>query len=456
MKKLLFFLSFSTAISQPLFELWKTYPVENGPYSVFAADLDSDGDPDLVVGYYFWDDFNPDTVISVLMNNGNGTFAPRVNYQTGKIPIDVSGSDLDGDGDIDLVVVNQGIFDSPDSTVSVLMNNGDGTFARKVDYVAGRRPTSVVASDFDKDGDEDLAISSFDNGTIAVLKNRGDGSFEPKVDYPVGHVLSLAVADLDGDGNPDLVAANQGSLYVPCSGGSAAVLKNSGNGTFGTKVDYPSAYPVSVSAADLDGDGAPDLITTNSGFYCFQGSTVSVFKNYGNGTFAAKVDYAPQQDPSSVFAADFDGDGDVDLAVANYGICFLDHCLTGDFVSVFLNNGDGTFALEANYPTGNDPAAITGGDFDGDGDVDLAVVNYHSKQVQILLNNAAPFYSKGDIDGDGAITSLDVILLINCVFAGSGDCKYHGSSDVNCDGHLSPIDMVLELRALFLNIPFPC
>lgn len=447
----LFFVSFSAASAQQLFENWANYSVEYGPVSIFASDLDSDGDQDLAIGYWGISD---DSVISILKNNGDATFAPRVNYRVGKTPRSISGADFDGDGDVDLAITIEGEFEAPDSTISILINNGDGTFAPKMDYIAGLRPMVVFASDLDKDSDADLAVGNWENGTISVLKNRGDGIFGSKTDYPAGSTISVIAADLDNDTYPDLVVANQS----PCPNGPIAILKNNGDGTFATKQDYPSGYPLFVAASDLDGDGALDLIATNFGYSCSEGSATSILKNNGDGTFTTKTDYRPQDDPASVIAADLDGDRDNDLAVANWGFCdyWREYCVTGDFLTVFLNNGDGIFTLEDNYPTGLDPFSVVGEDFDGDGDIDLAITNSSDNKIQILRNNAAPFYAKGDIDGDGTVTLLDVVILLNCIFGGTNDCKLHGSSDVNCDGHLSPADLVLELRMFFLDIPFPC
>ncbi len=379
------------------------------PSSVFIADLDRDGDNDLAVAN------RASNNVSVLLNNGDGTFADKVDYGTGDDPRSVFSVDLDGDRGNDLAVANAGTEEKPGNTLSVLLNNGDGTFAPKVDNGVGGNPSSVFSADLDGDGDNDLAVanSGFSLGhtvsmllnispgdTVSVLLNNGDGTFAPKMDYGTGDSpSSVFSADLDGDGDNDLAVANWHSFP-----NSVSVLLNNGDGTFAAKVGYSvEVNPSSVFSVDLDGDRDNDLAVAN-----WNRDNVSVLLNNGDGTFAPKVDYdvgsdpasvllnnragtfAPKVDysvevnPSSVFSVDLDGDRDNDLAVANGGSFHW----PGNTVSVFLNNGDGTFATNVDYTVGSDPQTVFSVDLDGgDGDNDLAVVNLGSDNVSVLLNN---------------------------------------------------------------------
>ncbi|OGC76184.1 MAG: hypothetical protein A2Z27_05825 [candidate division Zixibacteria bacterium RBG_16_50_21] len=159
---------------------------------------------------------------------------------------------------------------------------------------------------------------------------------------------------------------------------TVSVFKNNGNGTFAAKVDYGTGVaPASVFASDLDGDTDIDLEVANA-----NSNTVSVLKNNGSGTFAAKVDYATGTNPYSVFASDLDGDTDKDLAVANK---------FSNTVSVLKNNGNGTFAAKVDYATGTGPISVFTSDLDGDTDNDLAVANYNSNTVSVLMNLTPPF-----------------------------------------------------------------
>src|SRR3990172_9493422 len=250
---------------------------------------------------------------------------------------------MDADGDLDLATANNWT-----STVSVLLNSGDGTYVAPVSYPLYGRPHSVVAADFDADGDSDLAVTNFWSNTqvVSVLKNNGDGTYTSVVNYAVGsQPVSVFAADLDGDGDQDLAVANSGGGFF----GSVGVLTNNGNGTFAPVVNYPlSGSPESVCAADLDGDGDRDLAVAN-----YDNGTVSVLKNNGDGTFAAGVSYSARRGAFHVTAADLDGDADQDLAVANR----FD-------ISVLKNNGDGTFAAAVTFLVGDDPRSVFAADLD--------------------------------------------------------------------------------------------
>ncbi len=170
---------------------------------------------------------NPDGLAGTLENGFTfvpALFGPKTDYATGDSPGSVFSADLDGDGDNDLAVANSSGFLG---TVSVLLNNGDGTFAPQVDYDAGISATSVFSADLDGDGDNDLAVANtVFNGTVSVLLNNGDGTFAPKVDHGAGsRPRSVFSVDLDEDGDNDLVVANRNGM---------SVLLNKGDGTICT------------------------------------------------------------------------------------------------------------------------------------------------------------------------------------------------------------------------------
>ncbi len=272
-----------------------------------VGDVDGDGKLDLVVANSGSTAFPsaPDT-LSVLVNSGTGTFAPKVDYPTGSNPVSVAVGDVNGDGKSDLVVAN---FNG--STVSVLLNSGTGTFAPKVDYPAGDYPRSVAVGDVNGDGKPDLVVANSGvlGSTVSVLVNSGTGTFAPKVDYPTGAGPYSGGVGRRGRGRQ---ARPRGGQPQRHGGGTVSVLVNSGTGTFAPKVDYPTGInPSSVALGDVDGDGKTDIVVANA-----VSGTVSVLVNSGTGTFAPKVDYPPGGSPVSVAVGDVNGDGKLDLVVA--------------------------------------------------------------------------------------------------------------------------------------------
>jgi hypothetical protein len=392
------------------------YGTSVDPRSVFCADLDGDGDLDLAVATL-------DHYVSILKNNGDGTFQTAVDYVAGDWPTSVFCADLDRDGDLDLAVAN-----NHSDNVSILKNNGDGTFQTAVNYSAGGGPMSVFCADLDGDNDLDLAVANYDSDNVSILKNNGDGTFQNPVNYGVGDApRSVYCADLDGDGSLDLAVANMNSSNV-------SILKNNGDGTFQSAVNYGAGAGY-VFCADLDGDGDMDLAAAF-------GDSVSILKNNGDGTFQPAVHYGAGVVPVSVFCADLDGDGDVDLAAAN---------ALSDNVSILKNNGDGTFQSAVNYGVGDEPKSVFCADLDGDGDLDLAVANQSSYNVSILLN-----IRRGDCTGDKVIDVGDVVYLINYLFKSGTVPKPLAVGDVNCDGVADVGDVVYLINYLFKNGPAPC
>jgi FG-GAP-like repeat/Regulator of chromosome condensation (RCC1) repeat len=355
------------------------------PAFVVAADVNGDGIPDLVVANY------GDDTVSVLINQGNGTFAASVDYAAGAQPSSVAVADLNGDGKLDLAVTNQGSFASATGSVSVLINQGNGTFAAAVDYPAGGISNSVAVADLNGDGKPDLVVANYGDSTISLLFNQGNGTFAAALTYDVpgnpanasSNPASVVAVDLNGDGLPDIALANE-------SAGQVDVLINQGDGTvaplgsYGLELSYWTTYAAAggdaIAAADLNGDGKPDLVVSGT-----TDNDVSVLINQGNGTFAAAVTYPAGTYPYSVVVADMNGDGKPDLVVANY------RGTTG--VSVLLNQGGGTFGAPVTYPAGSYPAWAAVADLNGDGLPDIAAADfglYDGDTVTVLLDTCQP------------------------------------------------------------------
>lgn len=351
-----------------------SYPTGGQTESVALSDLDGDGDLDMAAANRSTDD------LSVLMNNGDGSFAPEVRYAgVGNGPHWVGAGDLDGDGDADLAVAR---VNSPYG-LRVMLNNGAGTFALAGIYATSGQPLTGAIGDFDADGDLDVIVGNNTGDTISVLRNNGDATFAPHLQYPVGDgLVGLGAGDLDGDGDLDVAVANRHDDDV-------SVLLNNGNGTFAPQVRYPAGdTPRGVAIADLDGDGDADLATSNGD------SDVSVLMNNGNGTFAPQVRYPVNGISRPVAAVDLDADGDLDLVTGSGAT---------QTVSLLINDGDGTFAPYVTFGAVDSVTSLAVGDLDGDGDPDLAASSFFGS-VQVLLNDSSnqppTLVASYDFEGD--------------------------------------------------------
>ncbi len=228
--------------------------------------------------------------ISVLLNNGDGTFAAPTTYNAGYNPMSVFVSDINGDGNVDLVVANY-----TSNNVSKLMNNGDGTFADLVTYATGTQPASVFASDLDDDGELDLAVANSFSNNISILGNNGDGTFSNQVIYAVcGGPISIFASDFDGDGDLDLVTANPNSdsisvLFNENSGCQYTIGDINGNGTTnGIDVSYGINYFKGGAAPPIICDMCPEpqpfyAAGDVNGNCAFNGIDLSYFVNYLKG-----------------------------------------------------------------------------------------------------------------------------------------------------------------------------
>ena len=289
---------------------------------------------------------------------------------------------------LDLAVANT-FANTGDDTVSILLGNGDGTFGTKTDFGAGNNPKPVTVGLFNGDSNLDLAVANLLDANVSIMLGNGDGTFGTKTDFKTGDVpVHVAVGHFNGDSNLDLAVANENDEF-PVVESNVSILLGNGDGTFGTKTDFGvGKRPGSVAVGHFNGDSNLDLAVANS-----NDNDVSILLGNGDGTFGTKTDFGVGNFPIFVAVGLFDADSDLDLAVS----------LLNDGVSILLGNGDGTFGGANNFGGGFGAAEIAIGDFNGDSNLDLAVAIRDEDHVSILLGNGdGTFGTKTDFGaGDG-------------------------------------------------------
>jgi len=456
------------------------YPTGTWPSALLTADFRGNGKADLAVVNNYDGDGTPGTV-SILLGNGDGTFQTHVDYPVGNYPVGIEAADFNGDGKLDLAVVNDN-----DNTVSILFGNGDGTFKSQTLVSVGTEPTSLGSGDFNGDGKVDLITSNVSAGTVTVLLSKGDGTFT-RVDSPTGihapDFSALAVGDFNHDRKLDVVVSGNAQLLILLGNGDGSfqaataipgstpdninvvlaadfnhdgkldlveegivgtifVLLGNGDGTFRQPVFSQGGAAASLVSADVNGDGALDLLATDQVL-----STIDIMLGNGNGTFSqmrniplARTSYSPD----AAVAADFNGDGKLDLAVAETN---FPHGL----ISVQLGRGNGTFEKPVTSPligsAINNGDLMLAADFNGDGRTDLVILDDYGAGFEVLLGKGNGTFQKpvdtvlnygvvsltvGDFNGDGkadvAITSTGNSGPVMNIFLSNGDGTFHSGA----------------------------
>jgi len=348
----------------------------------------------------------------------------------------VAAGDLNGDGKLDLAVIDECTdpksceFGFP-GVVDILLGDGKGNFSGAPAPEAGNEPDALAAGDFNRDGKLDLAIANGGDGTVTILLGDGTGHFTygsaPGVGYGPG---AVAVGDFNGDGKLDLAVTSCGGDPYCGSTGVVAILSGDGAGNFTLASSPPTGYyPQSVAVGDFNGDGKLDLAVASCGSDRFCGSpgAVSILLGDGTGNFTLASSPATGVDPWSVAVGDFNGDGNLDLAIANY------HSNT---VSILLGDGTGNFTLASSPATGDEPYSVAVGDFNGDSILDLVVDDvYNSNTVSVLL---------GDGTGDFTVAASPPIGGVPVAVA-VGDFNSDGKLDVAAvNGSLPAVSVLLQ------------
>jgi VCBS repeat-containing protein len=343
------------------------------PNSVAVRDFNGDTYPDLAVANQFSGD------VSVLLGSASGTFSGPNNINVGGFPSSVAVGDFNGDTRPDLAIA-----DTFSGTISVLFGNGAGGFSLQTNppYPAGTSPASIAVGNFDSDTDPypDLAVTDQANRRLLVLRGRSDGTFSAATTVATiaapgsfASDLSVVVANLNSDADPDLVVAE--SVTIGGVSSRVLVLLGSTGATFTAPAAVPTGLlldPVPVAVGDFDGDTDADLAVADRST-----GEILVLLGRGDGSFTGPTTLTADGGLSWITVGDFNRDGDPDLAAANNDL---------GRVSVFVGGAGGSFAGPTNFSAGDLPNSVAVGDFNADTRPDLVFTNAGGNRVSVLRN----------------------------------------------------------------------
>lgn len=378
------------------------------PARIVAADLNTDGNIDLIIAEKFADR------VSVHLGLGDGTFMPATHWGTGSHPVGLSINDFDGDTHLDIATGNE-----VDSTATILLGDGLGGFTPAGDFDTGffTTPNDIASADFDNDGDIDIVASTQAN-SVYVLLNNGDGSFAaPVFKNIITSTSSVAVGLINADTIPDIVATGLTTNEV-------FVLSGVGNGSFGPPVAFDTSNgPRDVQIADINNDGHMDLVVA----HIFD-DLVGVHLGNSTGVFAPAINSVLSDALLEVQPADMDGDGKLDLVAATFGT-------QPQSIALSLGNGDGTFNPQFDFPSGNGPVSVVVADFDNDSGPDVAAVHSASNDLYIYLNQCPPNFcgcNPADLAAPcGELNFFDVSAYLVAYNAQDPLADFNGDSLIN-------------------------
>jgi uncharacterized repeat protein (TIGR02543 family) len=363
--------------------------VGTNPYSVAVGDFNGDGKQDIATVN------EGSNSVSIRLGDGQGGFSGTTNVAVGSNPQSVAIGDFNGDGNQDIAVANR-----ISNTVSIRLGDGQGGFSGTKEIAVGLRPYSVAVGDFNGDGKQDIATANYGSDRISIRLGDGQGGFSGTTDFNVGlRPLSLAIGDFNGDGKQDIATVLSSSSNI------VSIHLGDGQGGFSSTTNVAvGSSPFSVAIGDFNGDGKQDIAVANS-----NSNSVSIRLGDGLGGFSGTTNVAVGSSPFSVAIGDFNGDGKQDIAATNRG---------SNSVSIRLGDGQGGFSGTTNVTVGEGLYSSVGysvavGDFNGDGNQDIAAVNAGSNTVAIRLGigDAAEINLTGNgvtiPNGNTGITTAD-------------------------------------------------
>ena len=338
----------------------------HAPIALAVADLNHDGRPEVAVSHDAGG-------IAVLIAQGGGSFATPINIGIA-LGYDASGlaiADLNGDGNPDLLACTN----QTSGQLLVMPGMGNGSFGPAVSYPAGFNPTGVVIADLNGDARPDVVVPS-QSGRIGILLNQGGGALGPRTDIvigglPISATYHVAVGDLNGDGRIDLAVAGDDAVFL---------LLGNGAGGFLPTQQYLSAPNVSgIAIADINQDGIPDLIESNSGYFLTDPNCVTILLGQGGANFGAPATFPCGPHPYEVAVSDLDLDGAPDVVTVNH---------ESNTVSVLRGDGTGALLPRLDFGAGTYPVAMVVADMNGDGAADVVTANSNSQSISVLLSTA--------------------------------------------------------------------
>jgi hypothetical protein len=392
-------------------------PVLYGPSwidSIVITDINGDKKNDLVMSSY------SSHAVWTMLGNGKGGFTAGESFATDGYPNNLVVGDFNGDKKLDFATSN-----SRGQWVTVGLGNGDGTFrsSQSYGYTWSGIVSGIATADLNNDGNLDMVEAGGGTGVgIAVLLGSSHGVFGSPISTAVGcgqanrgGVIYIAVGDVSGDGKADVVA-NMSNSGGGCPNNEVAVLLGSGNGKFKKPVYYSTGVTVqsyAVTLADFNGDGKLDIVVSNAD------GSLSVLLNKGKGIYGAAmvISAASGTGAGNIVIGDFNKDGKMDIAIA------------GSEIYLLLGNGDGTFKAPISTPSPINPVALTSGDFNKDGKLDLALTSWNTGGALTIFAG----------NGDGTFTvgnTYDFGPWEACYPSGGANPYWIGAGDLNQDGKL--------------------